>query len=152
MNASEICSQKCLWIPVIDGLEDADSAAIRIILADSQAVYRTGIWQILKAAPDIQVIAQVNSLAGLDGAVERCFKNLPTQKYAASKIILLEGNMISRAVDAISGMVRAQIRASHYHAKVTNELHNAKLRQIVRACICAVDIQWPVFIYFGNGS
>ena len=61
--------------------EGADNAAIRIVLADSQAIYRVGIRKIFALEDDIRVIAQVDTLAGLHGAIQR----FPTD------LILLEG-------------------------------------------------------------
>src|SRR6201985_3660375 len=76
--------------------EGADNAAIRIVLADSQAIYRVGIRKIFALEDDIRVIAQVDTLAGLHGAVPR----FPTD------MILLEGNLIAGTVDAIPELVR----------------------------------------------
>ena len=44
--------------------EGADNAAIRIVLADSQAIYRVGIRKIFALEDDIRVVAQVDTLAG----------------------------------------------------------------------------------------
>ncbi len=81
--------------PPIDS-EGADRAAIRIILADSQAIYRVGIYQILALEGDIRVIAQVDTLAGLHGAIQ----HLPAD------MILLEGKLLSGTVDAIAELMR----------------------------------------------
>jgi len=51
--------------------EGADNAAIRIVLADSQAIYRVGIRKIFALEDDIRVVAQVDTLAGLHGAIQR---------------------------------------------------------------------------------
>src|SRR6202008_2906906 len=69
---------------------------IRIILADSQAIYRVGIRKIFALEDDIRVIAQVDTLAGLHSAIQR----FPTD------MILLEGNLIAGTVDAIPELVR----------------------------------------------
>jgi hypothetical protein len=87
---------------VVMGLAGVDSAVIRIILADSQVVYRVGILQILTSEIDMRVVAQATTLAGVHRAVERYFSQSPTQRASTSAIILLEGNMISATVDAIS--------------------------------------------------
>jgi DNA-binding NarL/FixJ family response regulator len=76
--------------------EGADNAAIRIVLADSQAIYRVGIRKIFALEDDIRVIAQVDTLAGLHSAIQR----FPTD------LILLEGNLIAGTVDAIPELVR----------------------------------------------
>jgi DNA-binding NarL/FixJ family response regulator len=75
--------------------EGAGNAAIRIILADSQTVYRVGVRKVFALEDDIRVIAQADTLAGLYGAIQR----FPTD------VVLLEENLISGAVDAIPDLV-----------------------------------------------
>jgi DNA-binding NarL/FixJ family response regulator len=77
--------------------DGANNAAIRVILADSQAIYRVGIRKIFALEDDISVIAQVENLAALRGAVER---------FRTDIIVLLEGNLIAGKVDAIPELVR----------------------------------------------
>jgi len=74
----------------------ADAAAIRIVLADSQAIYRVGMRKVFALEDDIRVIAQVDTLAGLHGAIQR----FPTD------IVLLEGSLIAGTTDAIPELVR----------------------------------------------
>ena len=81
--------------PPIDS-EGADRAVIRIVLADSQAIYRVGIDNIFALEDDIRVIAQVDTLAGLHDAIQ----HLPPD------MILLEGKLISGTVDAIPEVMR----------------------------------------------
>jgi DNA-binding NarL/FixJ family response regulator len=76
--------------------EGVDSAAIRIILANSQAIYRMGIREIFGLEDDIRVIARVDTLAGLLSAIQR----FPTD------VILLEANLIFGVVDVIPDLVR----------------------------------------------
>src|SRR6201992_485266 len=59
-----------------DSDEGADNAAIRIVLADSQAIYRVGIRKIFALEDDIRVIAQVDTIAGLNGAIPRYHTHL----------------------------------------------------------------------------
>ena len=61
---------------VMDGPEDLDSAVIRIILADSDAVYRLGILQLLASEIDMRVVAQTNTVQGVHRALERFFSSL----------------------------------------------------------------------------
>src|SRR3984893_13943871 len=75
--------------------EGADNAAIRIVLADSQTVYRVGVRKIFALEDDIRVIAQADTLAGLHGAIQR----FPTD------VVLLDDNLISGTVDAIPDLV-----------------------------------------------
>src|SRR6202166_4165729 len=51
--------------------EGADNAAIRIVLADSQAIYRVGIRKIFALEDDIRVVAQADSLENLRSSLER---------------------------------------------------------------------------------
>ncbi len=76
--------------------EGADIARIRIILADTQAVYRVGTQKILALEDDIRVILQVDKLAGLWVAIQRF----------PADVILLDSGMISGKVAAIPDLVR----------------------------------------------
>ncbi len=83
-----------------------NSTAIRVILADSRAVYRVGIAQVLACENDIRVVAEVDALANIHRAVERFF-NLPqTPGLSRGPIVLIDGDMISGSVDAISTLIR----------------------------------------------
>jgi DNA-binding NarL/FixJ family response regulator len=68
---------------------------IRIILADSQAVYRVGVRKIFALEDDIRVIAQVENLRGLHSAIER----FPTD------MILVEWNLIAGSIDTVAELV-----------------------------------------------
>jgi two-component system, NarL family, nitrate/nitrite response regulator NarL len=74
----------------------AESAAIRIVLADSQAIYRVGMRKIFALEDDIRVIAQVDTIPALHAAIQR----FPTD------IVLLEGSLIAGTTDAIPDLVR----------------------------------------------
>src|ERR1700690_4635375 len=107
--------------------EGADSAAIRIILADSQAIYRVGIRKIFALEDDIRVVAQVDTLAGLHGAIQR----FPTD------MILLEGNLIAGTVDAIPELVRRApqlkiiVQSAQNDENNTVELYRRGVRGII---------------------
>jgi DNA-binding NarL/FixJ family response regulator len=75
--------------------EGAHSAAIRVVLADSQTIYRVGIQKIFALEDDIRVIAQADTLTGLHHAIE----HFPTD------MLLLEGKLITGTVDAIPELV-----------------------------------------------
>jgi two-component system nitrate/nitrite response regulator NarL len=72
-----------------------DNGAIRIILADSQAVYRVGVRKIFALEDDIRVIAQVDNLPGLHSAIKR----FPTD------MILLERNLIAGSIDTVAELI-----------------------------------------------
>ena len=69
---------------------------IRMILADSQAIYRVGIRKVFALEDDIRVVAQADSLENLRAAVER----YPTD------IVLLEGSMLAGTANAIPELLR----------------------------------------------
>jgi two-component system nitrate/nitrite response regulator NarL len=76
--------------------EGADKAAIRIVLADSQTIYRVGMQRILALEKDVRVVQQADSLASLHHAIQR----FPTD------VILLEGKLIAGTVGAVPELVR----------------------------------------------
>lgn len=69
---------------------------IRVVLADSQAIYRVGIRKVFALEDDIRVIAQVESLTNLYTTLQR----YPTD------VVLLEGQLIAGTVDAIPEIMR----------------------------------------------
>ncbi len=81
------------------GERDQDNGAgggIRIILADSQAIYRVGMKKIFAVEDDVRVVAQVETLENLYAALAR----YPTD------VVLLEGQLIAGMVDAVPELVR----------------------------------------------
>jgi len=77
-----------------DGVQDA--SAIRVVLADSQAIYRVGMRKVLALEDDIQVVAQADNLQNLYAALLR---------YPAD-VVVLEGQLIAGTVDAIPELVK----------------------------------------------
>jgi two-component system, NarL family, nitrate/nitrite response regulator NarL len=77
--------------------EGRDSAVIRVVLADSEDIFRVGIQKIFALEDDIQVIAQADSLAGLHGTIQR---------FPTDVILLVESKLIASTVDAIPELVR----------------------------------------------
>jgi DNA-binding NarL/FixJ family response regulator len=76
--------------------ESAASVGIRIILADSQAIYRVGMKKVFALEDDIRVVAQVETLTNLYTALQR----YPTD------VVVLEGQLIAGTIDAIPELVR----------------------------------------------
>jgi two-component system nitrate/nitrite response regulator NarL len=70
--------------------------AIRIILADSQAIYRVGIRKVFALEDDLRVVAQADSLENLRAAIER----YPTD------IVLLEGSLLAGTANVIPDLLR----------------------------------------------
>ena len=69
---------------------------IRVILADSQAIYRVGMRKVFALEDDIRVVAQAETLPNLYAALQR----FPTD------VVVLEGQLISGMIDAIPELVR----------------------------------------------
>jgi DNA-binding NarL/FixJ family response regulator len=69
---------------------------IRIILADSQAIYRVGIRKIFALEDDIRVVAQADSLENLRAALER----------QPADVVLIEGGLLTGAPNAIPDVLR----------------------------------------------
>jgi DNA-binding NarL/FixJ family response regulator len=75
-----------------DGSEDG----VRVILADSQAIYRVGMRKVFALEDDIRVVAQAETLSNLHAALQRF----------PADVVVLEGQLISGVVDAIPELVR----------------------------------------------
>jgi DNA-binding NarL/FixJ family response regulator len=69
---------------------------IRIILADSQAIYRVGIRKIFALEDDIRVVAQADSLDNLRLALER----------QPADVVLIEGGLLTGVPSAIPDVLR----------------------------------------------
>ena len=79
---------------VLDG--PVKPGTIRVVLADSQAIYRVGIRKIFGLEDDIRVVAQANSLENLRVAIERH----PTD------VVLVEGELLTGATNSIPEILR----------------------------------------------
>ncbi len=75
---------------------EAAQNQIRVLLADSQAIYRVGMRKIFALEDDIRVVAQAETLDNLFAALQR----FPTD------VVLLEGQLIAGTIDAIPEFVR----------------------------------------------
>src|SRR6202046_5826874 len=80
--------------------DSAGAPGIRVILADSQAIYRVGMRKVFALEDDIRVVAQAETLENLYAALQ----HFPTD------VVLLEGHLIAGTVDAIPEFMR---RAPH---------------------------------------
>lgn len=70
--------------------------AIRVILADSQAIYRVGMRKIFAVEDDIRVVAQADTVENLYASIQR----YPTD------ILLLESSLLNGAQDVIPEIFR----------------------------------------------
>ncbi len=74
----------------------ANPNATRIILADSQAIYRVGIRKIFALEDDLRVVAQADTMENLFAAVERY----------PSDVLLMEAGLLAGTVDAIPNLLK----------------------------------------------
>jgi len=104
---------------------------IRIILADSQAIYRVGIRKIFALEDDIRVVAQADSLENLKAAIER----FPTD------VVLVEGALLTGIPNAvpelmkIAPQVKMIVQATANDESGTVELYRRGVRGIVTRSI-----------------
>jgi len=105
--------------------------AIRIILADSQAIYRVGIRKIFALEDDLRVVAQADTLENLRLAIER----YPTD------IVLLEGSLLAGTANAIPELMRMApdvkliVQAVATDENYTVELYRRGVRGIISRSI-----------------
>lgn len=84
-------------VPEMDPADvQVTGGAVRVILADSQAIYRVGMRKIFAVEDDIRVVAQAENLPNLYQALQR----YPTD------VVLLEGQLIAGTIDAIPELVK----------------------------------------------
>src|SRR5579884_2452321 len=74
-----------------------EPSGIKIILADTQAIYRVGTKKIFALEDDIRVIAQCESLEQLLAACA---------KYPTADVVLMEHALCPVAGDAVSEMLK----------------------------------------------
>ena len=111
----------------IDDETSPEAPGIRIILADSQAIYRVGMRKVFALEDDIRVVAQAETLANLYSALHR----FPTD------VVFIEGALISGTVDAIPELVRRApeakiiVQVSESDESNTVELYRRGVRGVV---------------------
>jgi DNA-binding NarL/FixJ family response regulator len=104
---------------------------IRVILADSQAIYRVGIRKVFALEDDLRVVAQADTLENLRLAIERY----------PSDIVLLEGSLLTGTANIIPELLRAApdvkliVQAVAADESQTVELYRRGVRGIVSRSI-----------------
>jgi len=104
---------------------------IRIILADSQAIYRVGIRKIFALEDDLRVVAQADSLENLRAAIGRY----------PSDVVLLEGALLAGSTNPITELLRIApdakliIQAVGNDEAQTVELYRKGVRGIISRSI-----------------
>jgi len=105
--------------------------SVRIILADSQAIYRVGIRKVFALEDDLRVVAQADSLENLYLAVQR----YPTD------IVLLEGSLLAGTSNVIPEILRMApdvkliVQAVSADENHTVELYRRGVRGIISRSI-----------------
>jgi two-component system nitrate/nitrite response regulator NarL len=109
----------------------AKPGGIRIILADSQAIYRVGIRKVFGLEEDLRVVAQADSLENLRSAIER----FPTD------VVLLEGGLLNGTANVIPELLRVApdvkliVQAVSADETHTVELYRRGVRGIISRSI-----------------
>jgi DNA-binding NarL/FixJ family response regulator len=105
--------------------------AIRIILADSQAIYRVGIRKIFALEDDLRVVAQADSIENLRAAIER----YPTD------VVLMEGGLLTGTTNVIPDLLKQApdikliVQAVSSEESQTVELYRRGVRGIISRSI-----------------
>ena len=101
--------------------------AVRVILADSQAIFSVGIRKVFALEDDIRVVAQADSLDNLRAALER---------YPAD-VVLVEGSLLTGTTNAIPELLKlAPEMKLIVQAVASDENHTVELyRRGVRGII-----------------
>jgi DNA-binding NarL/FixJ family response regulator len=144
----------------LEAAENESTSAIRIILADSQAIYRVGMRKVFALEDDIRVVAQAETLPNLYSALHR----FPTD------VVVLEGQLIAGTIDAIPELVRRAPEAKLIVQVVesdesnTVELYRRGVRGVVPRsispdllikCVRKIDnqsISWVIDAYRSQAS
>ena len=109
----------------------AKPGTIRVILADSQAIYRVGIRKIFALEDDLRVVAQADSLENLRAAIER----FPTD------VVLMDGSLLTGTSNVIPDLLRIApdvkliVQAVAAEENQTVELYRRGVRGIVSRSI-----------------
>ncbi|GAA3767831.1 response regulator transcription factor [Terriglobus aquaticus] len=113
--------------PINPTTEAAPSPEIRVILADSQAIYRVGMRKVFAVEDDIRVVAQAETLNNLYTALQR----FPTD------VVVLEGQLLAGTIDAIPELVRRApdakiiVQVVEVDESTTVELYRRGVRGVV---------------------
>jgi two-component system, NarL family, nitrate/nitrite response regulator NarL len=84
---------------------------IRLILADSQAIYSAGISRVIALENDIRLVAQVDSLDQLRTSIER----------HSPDVVLIEGELLARGSNAVAELLRIAPEVKFIVQSVTAE-------------------------------
>lgn len=108
-------------------VQQAAAPSIRVILADSQAIYRVGMRKIFALEDDIRVVAQAETLENLYAALQ----------HFPADLVLLEAQLIHGNIDAIPEFIRRApdakliVQISETDEANTVELYRRGVRGVV---------------------
>ena len=120
-------SDPLLQDPLEQDLHEGAPHDIRVVLADSQAIYRVGMRKVFALEDDIRVVAQAETLENLYVALQR----FPTD------VVVLEGALIANRADAVPEFVRRApdakliVQVSEADEATTVELYRRGVRGVV---------------------
>jgi DNA-binding NarL/FixJ family response regulator len=107
--------------------EDLQQTSIRVILADSQAIYRVGMRKVFAIEDDIRVVAQAETLENLYSAMQRF----------PADVAIVEGQLIADTPDAIQKFAELMpegkliVQVTTADAGQTVELYRQGVRGVV---------------------
>jgi DNA-binding NarL/FixJ family response regulator len=110
---------------------EAKPGTIRIVLADSQAIYRVGIRKVFALEDDLRVVAQADSIENLRAALER----YPTD------VVLIEGGLLAGTANVIPELLNLApdakliVQALAADESYTVELYRRGVRGIITRAI-----------------
>ena len=108
--------------------QSSATTGIRVILADSQTIYRVGMKKVFALEDDIRVVAQAESFTNLLAALQR----YPTD------VVVLEGQLIAGTVDAIPELVKHSP-----NAKIIVQVVESDEDNIVELYVAACAVLFP---------
>src|ERR1700746_320775 len=79
-----------------EGEGNGDSRFVRVIVADTQAIFRAGLRKIFALEDDIRVVGQAETLAQTQSAVE---------KFSAD-VLIFESALAPNAVESVAELLR----------------------------------------------
>jgi two-component system nitrate/nitrite response regulator NarL len=115
----------------VSGDRNGAKSAVRVVLVDSQAIYRVGMRKIFATESDIQVVAQFDSIADLQ-------TSLPNH---SADVLILEGGLITSNPGVISEILHQSpelkivVEAAAMDEVRTVELYRSGARGIIPRAI-----------------
>lgn len=116
-------------VPATNGAAESPSSKplVRVILADSQAIYRVGMRKVFAVEEDIRVVAQVDSLASLQLAIP----------HHPADVLVIEGSLLTGKTSTVPEILRVVpdlkiiVQATSTDEANTVELYRRGVRGII---------------------